>query len=99
MSWLDIIVIFLVGGGAVLGGLRGFVTEVLSLFAWVAAIAALKAFHTPATAILTHVVGSYGGAAVLAFLLLFGVVFFLGKLVTGSIGRRTRQSVLGWVDR
>jgi membrane protein required for colicin V production len=36
---------------------------------------------------------------VLAFLLLFGVVFFIGKLIAGSVGRRTRQSVLGSVDR
>jgi membrane protein required for colicin V production len=99
MTPLDIVVLVLVGGAAVLGGLRGFVTEVLSLFAWVAAIAALKLLHTPATAALTHVVGSYGGAAVLAFLLLFGVVFFIGKLIAGSVGRRTRQSVLGSVDR
>jgi len=99
MTALDIMVLLLVGGAGILGGVRGFVTEVLSLFAWVAAIAALKMFHTPATSLLTHTVGSYGGAAVLSFLLLFGVVFFAGKLVAGSIGRRTRQSVLGWVDR
>ena len=44
--------LLLVGGGAVFGWLKGFVTEVLSLFAWVAAIAALKFFYTPAVDVL-----------------------------------------------
>jgi len=99
MTALDIVVIALIGGGAVLGVLRGFVTEILSLFAWVAAIAALKLLHTPATHMLTPIVGSQPGAAVLAFLLLFGLVFLGGKMIAGSLGRRTRQSVLGSVDR
>jgi len=99
MTALDIIVLALIGGGAVIGVVRGFVTEILSLFAWVAAIAALKLLHTPATLALTHFVGSAGGAAVLAFLLLFGLVFFGGKMVAASLGRRTRQSVLGPLDR
>ena len=48
MSALDIFVILLLGGGAIIGFVRGFVHEVLSLFAWVVAIAMLKLFHTPA---------------------------------------------------
>ena len=68
MTALDIIVILLVGGGAVMGGLRGFVTEVLSLFAWVLAILAVKFFHTPLSDMLTGPVGNGAGAATLAFL-------------------------------
>ena len=98
-SALDIVVLILVGGGAVLGVLRGFVTEILSLFAWVAAIVAVKLFYPLVAAWLARPVGSPGGAAVLAFVLIFGVVFLLGKLVAGSHGRRTRQSVLGPLDR
>ena len=45
MSALDIFVILLLGGGAIIGFVRGFVHEVLSLFAWVVAIAMLKLFH------------------------------------------------------
>jgi membrane protein required for colicin V production len=36
---------------------------------------------------------------VLAFVLVFGLVFLAGRLVAGSLGRRTRQSVLGSFDR
>ena len=41
MTALDIFVIILLGGGALLGFVRGFVHEVLTLFAWVAAILAV----------------------------------------------------------
>jgi membrane protein required for colicin V production len=99
LTALDIIVLLLVGGGATLGVLRGFVTEVISLFSWVAAIAALKIAHAPVSNILKDYVGTPGGAAVLAFALIFAIVFIGGKLVAASIGRRTRQSVLGPVDR
>ena len=41
LTALDIIVLTLVGGSAILGFLRGLVQEVTSLLAWVLAIAAV----------------------------------------------------------
>lgn len=99
LSTLDIGVLLLLGGGAVLGALRGFVTEVLSLFAWGLAIFALKMLHAPAATLLQPYVGGHGQAALLAFVLVFAIVFIGGRWVARSIGRRTRQSVLGPVDR
>lgn len=96
---LDIIVLLLVGGAAVLGFLRGFTTEVLSLMAWVAAVFAVKLFHGSMSDLLTPFVGTAGGAMVLAFALVFGIVFLAGRLVARSIGARTRQSALGAFDR
>ena len=98
LTALDILVLLLVGGGVVLGVIRGFVTEVISLFSWVAAIIALKLLHTPASAALVGFVGTTSGAAVLAFALIFLVVFISGKVIAASLGKRTRQSVLGPVD-
>ncbi|MBB4087372.1 CvpA family protein [Sphingomonas carotinifaciens] len=99
MTALDIIVLLAVIGSAVLGFSRGFVTEVLSLFAWVAIVAALKLFHIPLAQALTGMVGTVSGAAVLAFAILAGTTYFGGKLVARMIGERTRTSVLGPVDR
>lgn len=99
MTGLDVLVLLLVGGGLVFGFLRGFVCELLSLLAWVAAIVALKLFHTPVTGALEGPIGTYAGAAVLAFALLFGVVFVLGKMIARRIGKATRKSVVGPVDR
>lgn len=99
MTALDIVVLVLLGAGAAFGALRGFVHESLSLIAWVLAILAVKFFHTPATEALAPTVGTSGGGAVLAFVLLFGLTFILGKFLAKALGKRTRTSVLGPVDR
>lgn len=99
LTALDIIVLLLVGGGIVLGFMRGFVGEVLSLMAWVAGVLALKVLHEPATAILLQPVGTPAGAAVLAFILIFGITFLVVKLIARRIGNATKKSVVGPVDR
>ena len=99
LTALDIIVLLAVAGAAVLGLLRGFVTEILSMFAWVAIVAMLKLFHIPVAAALTPVVGTPSGAAVLAFAIIAGVTYIGGRLVANAIGKRTRTSILGPVDR
>ncbi|KQU55720.1 colicin V production protein [Sphingomonas sp. Leaf339] len=99
LTALDIVVLLVVAGAAIMGGVRGFVTEVLSLFAWIAVVAALKLFHITVAQALSNYVGTVSGAAVLAFALIAGITYFGGKLVAGAIGARTRTSVLGPVDR
>jgi len=96
---LDIIVLLLVGGAALLGGFRGFVTEALSLLAWVAAIVALKFAHGAVAGLLLGPVGSGPGASIAAFVLVFGITFIGGKVLARAIGNRVRQSVLGPIDR
>jgi membrane protein required for colicin V production len=99
MSALDIFVLLLLGGGAVIGFIRGFVHEFFALLAWGVAILLLRMFHTPFTAALAQPVGSETGAAVLAFALLFLPGFIFVRLLAKSLGGRTRRSVLGPLDR
>ncbi len=99
MTALDIIVLFLLGGGAVFGFMRGFVQEALSLIAWLMIIVAIRLFHAPATAALSEAVGTESGAAVLAFLAIVIVIFALGKWISKSIGAKSRKSKLGPIDR
>jgi membrane protein required for colicin V production len=99
MTALDIIVLFLIGSGAIVGFMRGFVQEALSLIAWLLIIAAVRIFHGPATAGLSEAVGTESGAAVLAFLAIVIVIFALGKWISSSIGKKSRKSVLGPIDR
>ncbi|WP_242137194.1 CvpA family protein [Sphingomonas sp. TREG-RG-20F-R18-01] len=99
LTALDIVLLIVVGGAAVLGIVRGFVTEVLSLFAWVAIIFAIKLFHVPLTHALTGMIGTTAGAAVLAFAILAGGTYFGGRMVANAIGARTRDSVVGPIDR
>jgi membrane protein required for colicin V production len=99
MTALDIFVLLLVGWFGFRGTANGFVTESLSLAAWLVAIIAVKLFHGPLTEILTLPVGTSAGAAVLAFALLFGVTYFAGRMVATRIGKASKASVLGSFDR
>jgi membrane protein required for colicin V production len=98
---LDIFVFLLIIGGGAVGFVRGFVHEVISLFAWVVAVAMLKLFHTQLwTGLINGFHTSSAAAAVLAFALLFIPSFLIVKLVARQLGGRTRRhSVLGPFDR
>ncbi len=99
MTALDIVVLFLLGAGAIFGFMRGFVQEALSLIAWVLMIAAVRLLHEPVTDFLTEPVGTQAGAAVLAFLAIAIIAYALGKGIAKSIGSKSRKSVLGPIDR
>jgi len=99
LTALDILVVLLIGAGLVVGWLRGFVAELLSLFAWFLAIVALRYLHAPLRDLLVGPVGTVAGAAVLAFAIVFGLVFLAGKLASRRLGARVRNSVVGPVDR
>src|SRR5579864_5395859 len=89
MTALDVFVFLLLIGGGAIGFVRGFVHEVISILAWIVAIAMLNTFHT-----------SPAAGAVLAFAILFIPSFVLVKLVARSLGGRTRRSpMLGPFDR
>jgi membrane protein required for colicin V production len=99
MTALDIFVILVLGGAALVGFVRGFVHEVLALLAWIAGIAAVKLFHGPVTEAVRGSVGTDAGASVLAFALLFLPTYVALRLFARAIGTRTRRSMLGPVDR
>lgn len=99
MTALDIFVILLLGGAALIGFIRGFTHEVLALLAWVAGIAALKLFHTPLQERLVGPVGTEAGASVMAFALLFLPTYIAVKLFARAVGGKARRSVLGPFDR
>ncbi len=99
LTAMDIVVLLLVGGGIIFGVMRGFVTEVLSLLAWVAAVMALRLFYAPASVWAAKATGTASGGAVLAFAGLFFGAFILFKIIASQLGSRIRQSVVGPIDR
>jgi membrane protein required for colicin V production len=99
MTAFDIVVVLMIGLAALLGVMRGFVTEILSLIAWVAGVAALQLFYKPGAALAAGVTGSETGGAILAFVLIFLVTFIGFRLIARLLGERTRQSIVGPVDR
>jgi membrane protein required for colicin V production len=101
MTALDVFVFLLLIGGAAVGFVRGFVHEVISILAWIVAIAMLKLFHTQLWSGLENSFQtSPAASAVLAFALLFVPSFLLVKLLARALGGKTRRSpVLGPFDR
>jgi len=98
---LDVFVFLLIFGGGAVGFVRGFVHEVISLFAWIVAVAMLKLFHAQLwSGLINSFHSSSPGAAVLAFAILFLPSFIIVKLLARSLGGRTRRhAVLGPFDR
>src|SRR4029077_5359045 len=97
MTALDVFVFLLLIGGGAVGFVRGFVHEVISLLAWLVAIAMLKLFHSQ---LWSGLMGSFhtspAAAPVLAFAILFIPSFVIVKLLARSLGGKTRRhSVLG----
>ena len=101
MTALDVFVFLLLIGGAAVGFVRGFVHEVISLLAWIVAIAVLKLFHAQLWGGLENSFHTSPAAgAVLAFAILFIPSFLIVKLLARSLGGRTRRhKLLGPFDR
>ncbi|GAA0278967.1 hypothetical protein GCM10009127_20020 [Alteraurantiacibacter aestuarii] len=99
MNMFDIIVLLVVGIGAVSGFMRGFVQEVLSLAAWVVAIIAIRFLHTDITALIYEFMGTPIGASLFAFALLLLIPYALMRLVARRAGKTARNSNLGPIDR
>ena len=95
----DIVVLLLIVLGGFAGLARGFVTEVLSLLAWVAAIFAVRYFYPSGQIIASKLVSNQSAASVLAFAVIFIVAFVVFRSIAGSLGSRTRNSVVGPLDR
>lgn len=99
MTGFDYIVFVVVAVAAVAGFFRGFVEEVLALAAWCLAMLAVHYFHALLTAVLTPYVHSETGAGIIAFALLLAIPYFGTKWLAGSIGRASRNSGMGPIDR
>ena len=99
MTAFDIIVLFLIGSGAIFGFMRGLTQEVLLLLVWFLIVIAIKFLHAPATEWLYGPVGTEAGAAVLAFIAVGVITYALGRWAAAKIGEKSRKSVLGPFDR
>jgi membrane protein required for colicin V production len=99
MTALDLFVLLLLGGGALVGFVRGFVQEALVLAAWAAGVAALVLFHAPVAQAVSGVTAGPTGAAALAFVLLFLPAYLVMRFLAYRLGASARASALGPLDR
>lgn len=99
MTGFDIAALLVVGFGAITGFIRGFVEEVLALLAWIFSLVAIHYLHTPVADFFSTQLGTASGGAVLAFAVLLLIPYAAIKLLGNWLGRSSRNSVLGPIDR
>jgi membrane protein required for colicin V production len=99
LTALDVVVLLLIGLGGLAGLARGFVTEILSLFAWVAALFAVHFIYPFARPLAVHLTGTSAGGSILAFAGIFIIAFLIFRSVAQQLGSRTRNSIIGPFDR
>lgn len=99
LTGFDYVVIVLVGLLALMGVMRGFTHEALSLAGWVAAILVVRFFHEPATIWAAGFTGGKATAAILAFVVLFFGTVLFARLLATAAGGLAKRSPIGPLDR
>ncbi|MCD8293470.1 MAG: CvpA family protein [Prevotellaceae bacterium] len=97
---IDIIIIVVVGLGAVLGYVKGFLKQLASIAGLVAGLLVAKALYAPTADKLADVVGgSHTFVQILAFVLIWLAVPLLFTLVASLLTRALKAVSLGGVNR
>lgn len=99
MTGFDYLVLLIVGVAAMGGFMRGFLQEVLSFGAWILAAFAIRFLHTPLTIVMQNVTGQTITTSVLAFALLLLIPYAAMKVIASNVGKASRNSLLGPIDR
>jgi len=99
LSSVDWVLLALLGLSALLGALRGFVAEVLSMVVWIAAFWLAFVYGGNAAEALQPQVADPAGRILAAYALVFVVALVVGSVVTWIVGRLVRSVGLGGVDR
>ncbi len=99
LSWFDYVILAIIGLSVLISVWRGFMREVLSLAAWIVAIAVSLAFAETASAYLANYVTVPSVRLIIAFGGIFVVVLFLGGLVNLLVGRLVQSTGLSGTDR
>lgn len=99
MSPFDIVVLVVVGLSALYALSRGFVTELLSLLAWVGALIVLRFGFAPVSGYMRGFIDSGAIADIGTLILLMVGSFALFRLAARWIGSEVRESLVGPLDR
>jgi membrane protein required for colicin V production len=99
LTAFDIVVLIAIGLSAIFALSRGFVTELLSLMAWVAAWVATRIFFVPTQTWMRGQIDSKAGADIVAFALIFFGVLVGVRIIANFAGGKVKSSAIGIVDR
>lgn len=99
MTWIDYALVAVIAVSVLLGVLRGFAREALSLLVWVAAFA-LSLHYTPVLSdLLPDSISKPWLRVALGFVLLFLATLLVGGLLVYVLARAVHKSGLGGPDR
>lgn len=99
LTWLDLVLLGVLGLSAIVGLWRGFIVETLSLVVWVAAFWLAFHYGADAAALFATSVEAEQARLLLGHALLFLAALVIGGLATWLIGKLVRSTGLGGTDR
>lgn len=99
MIWVDYAIVGIIGISALISLWRGFIKEVLSLAAWVAAFIVARTFTDGMASLLEPHVGVPSARMVLAFGILFVLTLLAGGIINFAIGKLVSSTGLSGTDK
>lgn len=99
LIWVDVVILMIVAVSCLFGLGRGFVREILSLLAWVAAILIARVYAPSLSPMFASWVESVTMQYVVAFALLFIAVLLAAAIVNGLVARLVDVTGLKLTDR
>jgi membrane protein required for colicin V production len=99
MNWADWAIIGIFSLSCLIGLIRGFVREALSLVIWVAAVLVAKVFGSQLEVLLVDQIQSPSVRLMTAYAVLFIVTLLLGAMLSYLIGALVRATGLSGTDR
>ena len=99
MNWVDSAVIGIVLISVLISVVRGFVREILSLVAWVAAFWVASAYAVPASALLESFISIGSARVVIAFIGVMLVTLIAVGIINHMIGKLLDKTGLTGTDR
>lgn len=99
MNWVDIAILILICLSALIGVVRGFIREAFSLLFWILAFWVGFAFAKDASASFEHLIKNPSIRYLVAFLVLFVMVLFVGSIINFILVKLVHKTGLSGTDR
>jgi membrane protein required for colicin V production len=99
LNWIDVAILMVTGISCMFGLWRGFVREVLSLLAWIAALLIARVYSPDLAPLLGGWIASEPMQKVFAFAVLFIVTLIVGAMINHLVAKLIDISGLKLTDR
>ena len=100
MTTIDIIILVVIGAGAVIGFIKGFIKQLASILGLIVGLLAAKTLYVSvAERVFSKIMDSMTFAQILAFVAIWVVVPLLFLLVASVLTKAMEAVSLGWLNR